>query len=108
MMKTVLAFLYRVGILKVSTKAVARWVENRNLDKLTLALEYGIYDVRKAAIEGLTSLKQKESIPLLERFLDDPVQLVSESAMVGLSTLTSGNDTTINEKIKQKKAILEN
>jgi HEAT repeat protein len=102
-MKRLLTILYRTSLLKLTTNKVSRWVKNGNIDNLIMALEYGIYDVRKGAIEGLTTLKHKESIPLLEKYLDDSIQSVSESAIEGLTILTNEKNSIINEKIKQKK-----
>ena len=99
-MNTILSFLYKVKCLKPNINKVARWVKTSNPDGLTLALRYGKYDVRKAAIEGITSLKHSQSIPLLEEFIDDPVQSVSESAMSGLTFLTDGAKSVVYENIK--------
>ena len=107
-MKKILSFLYRTKLLKINPSKVLFWTENNKPHKLILALEYGTYDVRKYAIEGLCRLKYENTINILLSLIDDPIQLVSEAAMQGLTSLTKGVDENINIKIDQKKQYWKN
>ncbi len=51
-------FLYKIGFLKFSDHKILKWKKRKEIKKLEFALQNGLYDIRKCALESLGELKQ--------------------------------------------------
>lgn len=82
-----------------------RWLKRqfyfKNIEAIEFALQNGLYDVRKASAEYLGENDCGSAIPLLVKALDDEVQVVSESVMKALESLSDSEE--IKAKIESKK-----
>lgn len=93
-------YLYNKGLLKITTDKVRRWTDAGNEQKLLFALEYGLFNFRVKAIEGLIAINYPQIEKVLEQAIDDPVQSVSMLAIEALRKTT--NSLIIHKKIEEK------
>lgn len=86
---------------KKFTKRLDKFKKERNIPKLILLLEKGIYNERIAVLELLGSMEANLTIPEIEKRIDDNLEIVSQKAMTTLEQLRIDNSTK--EKIKNKR-----
>ncbi|GAB5524085.1 MAG: hypothetical protein Roseis2KO_19570 [Roseivirga sp.] len=93
-------YLYKKGLLKITADKVRRWTDMGNEQRLLFTLEYGMFNMRMVAIEGLVAINFPQLEEVLEEAIDDPVQSVSMLAIEALRKST--NDQRVQEKIEEK------
>lgn len=107
-MNTFKIFLYKKGVLKFNANKIQKWVKEGKSNHLIIALQLGLYDIRKLSVEGLAKLQHIDAIPSLINALDDSVKTVSDASMEALQSLTKKDDQEINQKIKAKQSYWKN
>ena len=80
-MNKIKRYLYVKGIFKLKETTLNKWAKNKNIDGLLLALDKGLYNIRIASILLLVELLGEQSVDMIKKCIDDPVQTVSEYAM---------------------------
>ena len=82
-------FLFKIGLLRLHRRWLERQMYFKNIEAIEFAIQHGLYDVRKSAVEFLGKNNSERSIPVLVEAIGDEVQVVSEAAMEALRNMNS-------------------
>ena len=101
-MNKIVELLYHYKIIKISQLKIDEWLETKNSTALLLGLKFGKYHERISSIQGLVTLNAVEYVDNIAQLMFDPVQAVSEEAILAVERLT--NDLAMEMKVKGMKA----
>lgn len=91
----------------ITDQKLENWARKHDLKKLHKALlEYG-YKVRLKAIAHLATLQNRESLPHLERLVDDPFPAVLQAAANAIEMISPGHTSVADfeQRIEEKEEL---
>ena len=82
-------FLLKIGFLDLTVGRMHSFVDESNRPMILWAFANGRYDVRKLGVEYFIENSESDSIPILQKAINDKVEMISQTAMTGLERLTT-------------------
>jgi hypothetical protein len=91
----------------ITDQKLENWARKHDLKKLHKALLEYDYKVRLKAATHLARLQNRESLPHLERLVDDPFPAVLQAAARAIGTISPGHPSiaVFEQKIEQKEGL---
>ncbi|GAB5524759.1 MAG: hypothetical protein Roseis2KO_26310 [Roseivirga sp.] len=99
--------MYINGPMAISEKNLDDWARKYDLKRLHKALEANDYKIRLKVIGHLAALKNRESLPHLERLVDDAFVSVLKAAAEAIRSISASHPAlaAFEAKIKEKEEL---
>lgn len=91
----------KLRIIRLTPKWIEQKIESNDIDAIAFGITYGMYNVRVPSVNYLSKIDSEDSRRVLISAIDDPMKLVSETAIESLERMNCSDFTK--NKIHRRK-----